>query len=136
MQQPHIKLTNAQWQRLEPLLPGKPTDPGRPGFNNRKTVEGILWIAGAGAPWRDRPPYFGQGNTIHQRFRRWVKSRVLARLLNALQEDLDLQIVMVDGPFVKVHQHGAGPKKGAVPSRQAGKSKLSAGAGADGPPNC
>ena len=47
---PRAKLTNAQWQRLEPLLPGKPTDPGRTGFDNRKTVEGILWIARAGAP--------------------------------------------------------------------------------------
>lgn len=131
MQKPRIKLTNAQWQRLEPLLPGKPTDPGRTGFDNRKTVEGILWIARTGAPWRDLPPYFGKWNTIHKRFRRWVKSGVFARLLNALQEDLDWQVVMVDGTFVKVHQHGAGPKKGAVPPRQAGKPKPSAGAGAD-----
>ena len=73
MQQPRAKLTDAQWQRLEPLLPGKATDPGRAGFNNRKTVKGILGIARAGAPGRDRPPYFGKWNTIHQRFRRWVK---------------------------------------------------------------
>ena len=37
---PHAQLTDAQWQRLEPLLLGKP-------------VEGILWIARTGAPWRD-----------------------------------------------------------------------------------
>ena len=41
-QQPRAKLTDAQWRRLEPLLPGKATDPGRTGFDNRKTVEGIL----------------------------------------------------------------------------------------------
>ena len=131
MEEPRIKLADAQWPRLAPLRPGKPADPGRPGFDNRKTVAGILWIARAGAPWRDRPPYFGKWNTIHKRFRRWVKSGVLARLLNALAEALAWPSVRVDGPFVKVPQPGAGPKKGAVLPRQAGKAKPSAGAGAD-----
>lgn len=128
---PRAKLTNAQWQRLEPLLPGKPTDPGSTGFDNRKTVEGILWIARTGAHWRDLPPYFGKWNTIHRRFRRWVQNGVFDRLLNALSDDLDLQILMVDGTFVKVHQHGAGPEKRDAPRRKAGKRKPSAGAGAD-----
>ena len=127
---PRAKLTNAQWQRLEPLLPGKTTDPGRTGFDHRKTVEGILWIARTGAPWRDLPPYFGKWNTIHRRFRRWVQSGGFDRLLNALRDDLDGQIVMVDGTFVKVHQHGAGPEKRDAPRRKAGKPKPSAGAGA------
>ena len=131
MQPPRAKLTDAQWQRLEPLLPGKPAAPGSAGFNNRQTVAGILWIAHAGAPWRARPPYFGQGNTVHQRFRRWVKSGVFARLLDALQEDLARRIVMVDGTFAKVHQPGAGAEKGAAPLSQAGKPKPSAKAGAD-----
>ena len=89
--------------------------PGRLGFNNRKTVEGILGIAGAGAPWRGWPPYFGQGNAIHQRFRRWVKSGVFARLLNARQAALALPGVMGAGPFVEVHPPGAGPKRGPFP---------------------
>lgn len=127
---PRTKLTDAQWRRLEPLLPGKATDPGRSGFNNRKTVEGILWIARAGAPWRDRPPHFGKWNTIHKRFRRWVKGGVFARLLDALHEDLDRRIVMVDGTFAKVHQHGAGAEKGAAPLGKADKPKPSAKAGA------
>ena len=93
----------------------EPAVPGSAGFNNRQTVAGILWIARAGAPWRARPPYFGQGNTVHRRFRRWVKSGVFARLLDPLQEGLDLRIVMVDGTFAKVHQHGVGAEKGPRP---------------------
>ncbi len=49
MQKPRIKLPAAQWRRREAFLPGKPTDPGRPGFNHRKTVAGLLGIARAGA---------------------------------------------------------------------------------------
>ena len=129
-QQPRTKLTAAQWRRLAPLLPGKATDPGRAGLDNRKTVAGILWIARTGAPWRDRPPYFGKWNTIHKRCRRWVKSGVFARLLDALHEDLDLRLVMVDGTFAKVHRHGAGAERGAAPPSKAGKPKPSAKAGA------
>ena len=128
---PRTQLTDAQWQRLEPLLPDKPAEPGRTGFDQRKTVEGILWIARTGAPWRDRPPYFSKWNTIHRRFRRWMQSWVFDRLLQALPEVLDWQIVMVDGTFVKVQQHGAGPEMGGVPRRRAGKPKPSAAAGAD-----
>ena len=127
---PRTKLSNAQWKRLEPLLPGKASDPGRTGNNNRKTVEGILWVARTGAPWRDLPPYFGKWNTVYRRFRRWVKSGVFANLLAVLQEELDLTTVMVDGTFIKVHQHGSGPEKGGVPRQKAGKPKPSAGAGA------
>ena len=100
-------------------------------MDNRKTVEGILWIVRAGAPWRARPPYFGKGNTIRKRFRRWVKGGVFARLLDTRHEDLELRIVMVDGTFAKVHQHGAGAEKGAAPLSKAAKPKPSAKAGAD-----
>ena len=109
-------------QRLVPLLPGKLADPGPTGFDQRKTAEGILWIARTGAPWRARPPYFGKGNTGHRRFRRWMQNGVFDRLLQALPEDLDWQIVMVDGTLVKIQQHGAGPEKGGrspAESRQA-----------------
>ena len=93
MQQPRAKLTDAQWRRLEPLLPGKAAAPGRAGFNNRRTVAGILWIARARAGARPAA-VFGQRNTVRRRFRRWVKGGGFARLLDARQEGLDWQIVM------------------------------------------
>ena len=43
-------LTNRQWKLICPLLPGKPTDPGRTGADNRRTIEGILWVMRTGAP--------------------------------------------------------------------------------------
>ncbi len=44
-------LTDAQWERIAPLLPGKQGDPGRSGEDNRRFVEGVLWIVRTGAPW-------------------------------------------------------------------------------------
>ena len=108
---PRRMLTNKQWELIKPLLPGKPDDPGRTALNNRKTLEGILWIARTGAPWRDLPPQFGKWGTIYQRFNRWTKAGVFDRIFDATSGNLDLRAVMVDGSFVKVHQHGAGAPK-------------------------
>ena len=46
------RLTDAQWERIAPLVPGKEGDPGRHGEDNRKFVEGVLWIGRTGVPWR------------------------------------------------------------------------------------
>jgi len=36
------ELDEAQWARIEPLLPGKASDPGRTGSDNRLFVNGVL----------------------------------------------------------------------------------------------
>ena len=63
-------LNDEQWELVAPLLPGKPSDPGRSGQDNRGALEAILWIVRTGAPWRDLPNEFGRWGTIYQRFRR------------------------------------------------------------------
>ncbi len=46
------ELNEAQWQRIEPLLPGKVCDAGRSGTDNRMFVYGCLWILCSGAHWK------------------------------------------------------------------------------------
>ena len=47
------ELTDAQWRRIEPLIPGKEGDQGRHGEDNRLFVDAVLWLVRAGAPyWR------------------------------------------------------------------------------------
>ncbi len=50
-------VTDAQWQRLEPLLPRSAT--GWPRKDDRQFVKGMLWIDRTGAPWRDLPERYG-----------------------------------------------------------------------------
>ena len=47
-----FSLTDAQWEKMEPLCLGKPTDRGRSGSDsdNRLFVEAVLWIARTGSP--------------------------------------------------------------------------------------
>ena len=63
------------------------------------------------------PEEFGKWNTVYRRFRRWALSGALARIFRELTAELvDLGVIMVDGTFVKVHQHGTGsPKSSALP---------------------
>ena len=114
-----LALSDAMWARLAPHLPGKPGDPGRSAADNRLFVEAVLWMARAGAPWRDLPNGFGPWNSVFRRFRRWAKTGVFERVFAVLGGDPDFEYAMVDGTIVRVHQHATGAK-GGLPIRRSG----------------
>ena len=111
-------MTDRQYKRIEPLLTGKPSDPGRTGNDNRMTLEGIFYVMRTGIPWRDLPSRFGNWNSVYQRFRRWKKYGVFFRLMLTLGEDFDLSLVAVDATICNVHQHAVGARKnGRTPEK-------------------
>ena len=79
-------LTETQYERVAPLLPGQEGDPGRTGAHNRLFLEAVLWIARTGSPWRDLPEHFGHWSSIWRRFRRWALKGVFERVFNSLSE--------------------------------------------------
>jgi transposase len=105
-------LTDAQWNKIADVLPGKPGDPGRSGTDNRQFVEAVLWIARTGAPWRDLPASFGNWNSVFKRFRRWASRGVFERMFKALRGDPDFEYVIADGTISRVHQKATGAKVG------------------------
>ena len=105
-------LSDAQWERIAPELPGKPGDPGRHADDNRRFIEAVLWIARTGSPWRDLPSEFGHWYSVYTRFWRWAQNGIWERIFELLSDDPDFEYVMVDGTIVRVHQHGAGAKGG------------------------
>jgi putative transposase len=111
------ELKDAQWARIERLVPGKEGDKGRHGADNRLFVDAVLWIARTGSPWRDLPTEFGNWNSQFQRFRRWAKNGVWESLFKALAEDPDLEYLLIDATVVRAHQHAAGAKGGAMRRR-------------------
>ena len=50
-------LTDEQWAKIEPLVPRPKSSRrgGRPRCDDRRVLEGILWILKTGARWRDLP---------------------------------------------------------------------------------
>ena len=115
-------LSDVQWERIAPLVPGKKGDPGRSGENNRLFVEGVLWLVRAGAPWRDLPPRFGKWGTVWKRFRRWAEKGVFERVFLALSGDPDFEYALIDGTIVKVHRHGTGARGGLKIRRSASRA--------------
>jgi len=108
------ELTDAQWARIEPLVPGKKGDKGRHGEDNRLFVDAVLWILRSGAPWRFLPDEFGKWNSVYTRFMRWSRSGRWESLFKALADDPDFERVMIDATIVRAHQHASGAKGGPM----------------------
>ena len=108
------ELSDAQWQLIEPILrPGRRSDGrGRPWQDTRGVLDGILWVLGTGAEWRELPKKYPPYQTCHRRFQQWVREGKLERILRVLAEELqargklELEEAFIDASFT-------GAKKGA-----------------------
>ena len=112
-------VTDEQWARVSRLFPDHTGYKGRPyEQDHRITIEGILWILRTGAPWRDLPEQFGKPNTVYYRFYRWVKSGLFDKIREEIVSEHNLEIIMVDSTFVRVHQHGTGARKHGISTNE------------------
>ncbi len=115
-------LTDAHWDRLQPLLPpqrhGKGTKGGRPSINHRQIINGILWILRTGAPWEDLPARYCKRSTVSTRYYRWIEQGIWDRIYDEVKAqadakgELDWEIHHVDATVIRAHQHAAGAKRG------------------------
>ena len=106
------ELSDEQWRKIADLVPGKVGDPGRSGDDNRRFVNGVLWVLRSGAHWHDLPPRYGKWKTVHKRFTRWAKAGVWERVFDSLITDPDNDYLMLDSSLVRAHQQAATGKGG------------------------
>src|ERR1041385_8490007 len=122
-------LTDQEWARLEPLLPTNKRKRGRPYVDHRRVLNGILWIARTGAPWRDLPERYGSWKTCHSRLTRWQKDALWDRLLQKLQAEAEHQglviwaVAALDSTTVRAHQHAAGARRSPAARAEKGGSR-------------
>ena len=74
------ELTDSEWALMGPLLPPERGCPGRPSHDNRRVLDGILWVIRSGARWIDVPRRSGQWNSVYRRFHRWSQAGVFDHL--------------------------------------------------------
>ncbi len=104
---PEFELTDEQWNLISDLFPSKTVGPkgGRPPWDARDCVEGILWILRTGARWRDLPSRFPSHPTCWRRLKEWTEAGVWekawGRLLRVLDRRgaIDREESMADGTF-------------------------------------
>jgi transposase len=107
------EISDAEWERVRDLLPPERSGkPGRPSGDNRTALNGMLWIARSGAPWRDLPERYGSWSTTYDKFKRWSELGVFEKIFEFLGVGADLQDLSIDSTIVRVHQQAAGAKKG------------------------
>lgn len=115
------ELTDEQWNLVETLIPRSKARTGRPAKDRRLMLNGIFWILGTGAPWRDLPERFGPWQTVYDHFANWRRQGVFAKVIDALQVKLDDQGLIdwelwcVDGASVRAARAAAGADKKVSP---------------------
>jgi transposase len=99
------ELLDTQWAMIAPLLP-PPKQRGRPRADDRRTLNGILWVLHSGARWKDLPQELGSPSTCHRRLQEWQQQGVWEYIwlsfLSTLdqQRKLDWSQAFLDGSFV------------------------------------
>jgi len=125
------EVSEEQWCLLEPVLRPRqrPDGKGRPAADTRSVLNGVLWILGTGAQWRELPKKYPPYQTCHRRFQQWVLSGQLERVLRTLAERLqaegrlNLEEAFIDATFVAAKKGAWGL---ALPSEAKGRrSRLS-----------
>lgn len=101
------ELSDAEWDSVRNLIPGKVSDPGRTGDDNRRFLNAVLYVARTGIPWRDLPERYGKWNSVWKRYDRWCAKGVWEAMAEILGEP-DLDELQLDSTTVKAHQSSAG----------------------------
>ena len=111
-------VTDALWERLEPLLPPPPQRrfrfPGRKPLDHRKILTGILFVLKAGIAWEDLPAELGCGcgKTCREHLKRWHEAGVWTKLHAVLLAELngagqiDWRRALIDASFAKAPEGG------------------------------
>ena len=106
------ELSDEEWSFLRPLLPA-PAWTGRPRADDRKTLNGILYVLITGCRWMDLPEdKYGSHKTCWRRLKQWTEQGVWARVLERLltegyaQGVLTLTGAAVDSATIKAKKGG------------------------------
>ena len=95
-------LTEAQMERLRPYFP---KSRGRPRVDDLRVLSGIIFINRNGLRWCDAPSEYGPPKTLYNRWIRWSRMGVFARIMAGLaKEKADTRTVMIDATHLKAHR--------------------------------
>lgn len=104
-------LTEEQVERLRPHFPKVW---GKARADDRKVLGGIIHVKRNGLRWRDAPAAYGPHKTLHNRFVRWSRLGVFARMFRRLaQPGAEGDMIMINSTHLKAHRTAASLSKGA-----------------------
>lgn len=113
-------LTEREWSIIASLLLCKTRR--IPRVYDHMVLNGILWRFRTGSSWSEILERYGIATACYNRFVRLRRAGVWDRLLEAVSEAYDGDIVMIDSTCCRVQQHGAAGKKGTLTNVSEGVS--------------
>lgn len=95
-------LTEAQVERLRPFFP---KSRGRARVDDGGVLSGIIYVNRGGLMWKDAPAAYGPSKTLYNRWKRWGRMGVFARMLTELAaEEQQTGTIMIDATHLKAHR--------------------------------
>jgi transposase len=100
------------------ISPYFPLSHGMPRVDDRRLVNGIVYVIRNGLQWKDAPKEYGPHKTLYNRFIRWSRMGVFDRIFAALaSEGPKPKRIMIDATHLKAHRTAASLlKKGLFPA--------------------
>ena len=98
-------LTEDQWEYIICFLPPQPRV-GRKRADDRKTINGILYVLETGCKWEDMPRCYGSYVTAWRRLKRWSEEGIWFEVLCAIRNTaystgkLSVDTVSVDSTLI------------------------------------
>jgi transposase len=100
-------------EQVERLRPQFPKARGKPRVDDRRILSGILHVLRNGLRWQDAPAIYGPHKTLYNRFARWSRLGVFARIFRDLAcPGAEGDTIMVDSTHLKAHRTAASLRKG------------------------
>jgi transposase len=77
------ELSDEEWELIKPLLPPK-AKTGRLRADDRRVLNGILYVLATGCRWMDMPPKYGHYSTAFRGLKHWQTQGIWTRILKTL----------------------------------------------------
>jgi putative transposase len=108
-------LSETQMERIRPYFP---RSHGVPRVDDRRVISGIVFVIKGGLRWRDAPSGYGPHKTLYNRFVRWSRGGVFARIFAALAGAAGSpDRLIIDSTHLKAHRTAASLlKRGRLPA--------------------
>ena len=106
-------MSDLEWDFIKAVLPN--TARGKKRVNDRRVINAIFHVLRTGIPWADLPGEYGPPTPVCNRFNRWSYAGHWDRIMDAIADAHNVDMVMVDGTSIRAHHAATTLKKRPAP---------------------
>jgi len=99
------ELTDKQWSMISKHIP-RPAHTGRPRYDDRNIINGIIYVLIIGCRWSEMPKKYGDDSTANRRLNRWQQKGIWKKILSGMIKSahksgkLKLQKISIDSSTI------------------------------------